>query len=123
MACISECFYYFEITASLYQTICELHIFFASTRVNFHTLVLGDGFSTYADVYNASSDSWTSYPSGLGLSRGFLAAASLPMGLIFFAGGVSGEAHPVQYASHSHGLHFCVILWSCINVPVSLHAS
>ena len=44
-------------------------------------------FSARVDVYNASSNSWASYPTGLGQARGLLAAASLPSGLVFFAGG------------------------------------
>ena len=47
-------------------------------------------FSARVDVYNASSNSWASYPTGLGQARGYLAAASLPSGLVFFAGGLSG---------------------------------
>jgi hypothetical protein len=39
-------------------------------------------------VYNASSNSWASYPTGLGQARAALAAASLPSGLVFFAGGL-----------------------------------
>ncbi len=41
-------------------------------------------------MYNASSNSWASYPTGLGQARGSLAAASLPSGLVFFAGGYAG---------------------------------
>jgi hypothetical protein len=47
----------------------------------------GGSFSARVDVYNASSNSWASYPTGLGQARGYLAAASLPSGLVFFAGG------------------------------------
>ncbi len=45
------------------------------------------------DIYNATSNSWTSHPAGLGQARSLLAAASLPTGLIFFAGGSAGS-HP-----------------------------
>jgi hypothetical protein len=49
-------------------------------------------FSARVDVYNASSNSWASFPTGLGQARGSLAAASLPSGLVFFAGGeISGD--------------------------------
>jgi hypothetical protein len=40
------------------------------------------------DVYNATSNSWIRFPNGLGIARRELAAASLPSGLVFFAGGV-----------------------------------
>ncbi len=53
------------------------------------TCTTGDGFSARVDVYNASNNSWASNPLGLGQPRGFLAAASLPSGLVFFAGGGS----------------------------------
>ena len=39
------------------------------------------------DVYNATSNSWIRFPNGLGIARRELAAASLPSGLVFFAGG------------------------------------
>ncbi len=39
-------------------------------------------------MYNATSNSWTTYPTGLGQARGNLAAASLESGLVFFAGGL-----------------------------------
>ncbi len=38
-------------------------------------------------MYNATSNSWTRFPNGLGRARRELAAASLPSGLVFFAGG------------------------------------
>ena len=41
-------------------------------------------------MYNATSNSWTRFPNGLGQARHFLAAASLPSGLVFFAGGDIG---------------------------------
>jgi hypothetical protein len=41
-------------------------------------------------MYNATSNSWTSYPAGLGQARRNLAAASLASGLVFFAGGSTG---------------------------------
>jgi hypothetical protein len=42
--------------------------------------------SAYVDMYNATSNSWTTFPTGLGQARQDLAAASLPSGLVFFAG-------------------------------------
>jgi hypothetical protein len=45
------------------------------------------GESARVDVYNASSNSWTSYPTGLREARGRLVSTSLPSGLVFFAGG------------------------------------
>jgi hypothetical protein len=47
----------------------------------------GGDFSAHVDVYNATSNSWTRYPTGLGQARGYFSAASLPSGLVFFAGG------------------------------------
>ena len=44
------------------------------------------------DVYNATSNSWIRFPNGLGIARGLLAAASLPSGLVFFAGGYNQNA-------------------------------
>ena len=46
--------------------------------------------SAYVDMYNAMSNSWTRFPTGLGQARSNLAAASLPSGLVFFAGGLAG---------------------------------
>jgi hypothetical protein len=43
--------------------------------------------TAFMDVYNLTSNSWTRHPTGLGQARGYLAAASLPSGLVFFAGG------------------------------------
>jgi hypothetical protein len=43
------------------------------------------------DLFNSTSNSWTVYQKGLGQARSDLAAASLPSGMVFFAGGqVSG---------------------------------
>jgi hypothetical protein len=42
------------------------------------------------DMYNATSNSWTSFPNGLRQARSSLAGASLPSGLVFFAGGFTG---------------------------------
>ncbi len=45
----------------------------------------------YVDMYSATSNSWTRFPTGLGQARTRLAAASLPsQGLVFFAGGYYG---------------------------------
>jgi hypothetical protein len=43
-------------------------------------------------MYNATSNSWTTYPAGLGQARCCLAAASLASGLVFFAGGFTGAS-------------------------------
>ena len=53
-------------------------------------LVSGQRFSV-VDMYNATSNSWTSFPNGLVQAREYLAGASLPSGLVFFAGGYSGR--------------------------------
>lgn len=45
--------------------------------------------SSYADLYDSAKKRWSRYPSGLGQARSSLAAASLPSGLVIFAGGVS----------------------------------
>ena len=48
--------------------------------------------SKQVDMYNATSNSWTTYPEGLGQARSLLAAASSASGLVLFAGGTtSGE--------------------------------
>jgi hypothetical protein len=44
-------------------------------------------FSADVDMYNVTSNNWTHFPNQLGLGRYGLAAASLPSGLVFFAGG------------------------------------
>jgi len=49
-----------------------------------------DDRSAYVDMYNATSNSWTTFPTGLGQARSQFAAASLPSGLVFFAGGYAG---------------------------------
>ena len=46
-------------------------------------------------MYNATSNSWTTFPNGLGQARFGLAAASLPSGLVFFAGGWTGKGTSV----------------------------
>ena len=51
------------------------------------TCASGGVVSAYVDMYNATSNSWTTFPTGLGQARYYLAAASLPSGLVFFAGG------------------------------------
>jgi hypothetical protein len=55
----------------------------------------GNNQSSYVDMYNATSNSWTTYPTGLGQARGYLAAASLASGLVFFAGGWTGADQSV----------------------------
>ncbi len=51
-----------------------------------------DGNTAFVDIYNSTSNSWTVHPKGLGEGRSGLAAASLPWGLVFFAGGVTSGA-------------------------------
>jgi hypothetical protein len=63
-------------------------------------------------VYNASNNSWASYPTGLGQARGYLAAASLPSGLVFFAGGVSGLVSNVEF--------LVIVCFSLLGLTVSL---
>ncbi len=62
----------------------------ASVRLRFgptNACTLGGIASSYVDMYNATNNSWTRFPDGLGHARSRLAAASLPSGLVFFAGG------------------------------------
>ncbi len=54
------------------------------------TSASGSASSSYVDMYNATSNSWTTYLAGLGQARSHLAAASLASGLVFFAGGLAG---------------------------------
>ena len=49
-----------------------------------------DSYSAYVDMYNATSNSWTTFPTGIGQARINLATASLSSGLVFFAGGSAG---------------------------------
>ena len=50
--------------------------------------------SSFVDMYNATNNSWTSDPAGLGIPRAALSAAVLPSGLVFFAGGgLTGDVH------------------------------
>ncbi len=46
--------------------------------------------SSFVDMYNATSNSWTSNPTGLGQARSELSGVSLPSGLVVFAGGFAG---------------------------------
>ena len=50
----------------------------------------GSDESSFVDMYNATSNSWTRNPAGLGQARTDLSAASLPSGLVIFAGGLAG---------------------------------
>lgn len=50
----------------------------------------GNGPSLYVDTYDAMNNHWTRNSLGLGQGRSSLAAASLPTGLVFFAGGWTG---------------------------------
>ena len=63
-------------------------------------------------MYNASSNSWTTFPNGLGQARHSLAAAALPSGLVFFAGGFSSGAADVVPALQS-SLRACVARRCC----------
>jgi hypothetical protein len=56
------------------------------------TSASGSADSSFVDMYNATSNSWTTHPAGLGQARCCLAAASLASGLVFFAGGWAGES-------------------------------
>ena len=49
--------------------------------------------SSFVDMYNETINSWSRDPEGLGQARAGLAAASLPSGLVFFAGGATGVIH------------------------------
>ncbi len=72
------------------------------------TACLSDnGDSSYVDMYNATSNSWTTYPTGLGQARGSLAAASLVSGLVFFAGGYAGGAMSVIILHALHAMLKC----------------
>ncbi len=51
----------------------------------------GSGYSSYVDMYNATSNTLSTHPEGLGEARCCLAAASLLSGLVFFAGGQHSE--------------------------------
>ena len=50
------------------------------------------GSSAYVDMYNATSNRWIRYPEGLAEARYYLAASSLPSGLVLFAGGLKTGA-------------------------------
>ena len=56
-------------------------------------------------MYNATSNSWTQFPKGLKIGRAKLAAASLPSGLVFFAGGHAGVQ--TAHVLGSCGAWFC----------------
>ena len=52
----------------------------------------GSTLSSWIDVYDSRNFNWFVNPTGLGQARGYLAAASLAIGLVFFAGGLSSGA-------------------------------
>ncbi len=58
----------------------------------------GGGPSLHVDIYNETSNSWTTYITGLGQAREYLAAASLASGLVIFAGGWSGGCLTLELA-------------------------
>jgi hypothetical protein len=61
-------------------------------------------YSTFVDIYNATSQIWSGYPDGLGQARSDMAVASLPPNLVIFAGGeVSGTMKRV-FALQLHQL-------------------
>ena len=63
--------------------------------------VSGSGLSSsYVDMYNATSNTWTRYPTGLGQARSYITGASLASGLVFFAGGYTGASR-ILVCAHS----------------------
>jgi hypothetical protein len=64
-------------------------------------------------MYNAISNSWTSFPNGLGQARYGSAGASLPSGLVFFAGGMAGELTVARCVD------LLVAVFCCSNVGAS----
>lgn len=64
--------------------------FYLIAMVCYRTFTTGSLESSFVDVYDATSGSWTSDAAGLGQPRTDLAAASLPSGLVIFAGGLAG---------------------------------
>ncbi len=73
---------------------CLFAVLFVSARLCsfvFMYFLVSSVASSVVDMYNATSNSWTSFPNGLGQARSHLAGASLPSGLVFFAGGLSGR--------------------------------
>ncbi len=58
---------------------------------------ISNGVSADVLTYHATSGSWTTLSNGLGIARSYLAAASLPSGLVFFAGGLEYDSyHKIQ---------------------------
>jgi hypothetical protein len=66
-------------------------------------------------MYNATSNSWTSFPNGLGRALHSLSGASLPSGLVFFAGGES-EGDELTVA---RCVDLLVAVFCCSNVGAS----
>ncbi len=75
-------------------------------------------FSAFVDLYNATSNNWTTYPTGLVHARSFLAAASLPTGLVFFGGGrTSGEVEFVNVVDvNQQRMYPVLILHPCLHI-------
>lgn len=72
--------------------------------------------SAHVDIYNSVTGTWTAISSGLGQARRFLAAVSLPSGLVFFAGGNVGHGMAwFHFQSFQIVLfsHFRVACYSC----------
>jgi hypothetical protein len=67
----------------------EFHFLYEITGVPFNACS-GSSVSAHVDIYNSHTNTWTSLPNGLGEARHFLASATLPCGLVFFAGGSTG---------------------------------
>jgi hypothetical protein len=61
----------------------------------FNVTLKSAGMSSHVDVYDEKSNRWTNYPTGLRQARGVLVAAALPSGLVFFAGGFTGNDPPI----------------------------
>jgi hypothetical protein len=80
------------------------NVVFMSRTCHYTFFLLGAKYSTFVDMYNATSNSWSRHPTGLGQARGALAAASLPSGLVFFAGGLVSGAANITY--HLLAIHF-----------------
>jgi hypothetical protein len=71
---------------------CEMLLLRAAIASRADTCASGGHFVAAVDIYNATSNSWIYLPAGLGQIRYRLAAASLPSGLVLFAGGVTPGA-------------------------------
>ncbi len=66
-------------------------------------------------MYDATSNSWTTYPAGLGQARCCLTAASLASGLVFFADGWTG-------LTSLHYIFFYIWLDELLDVTLAVFA-